>query len=179
MAHSEHLECNWHCSVCTLSVLYWWFNIKLVENIWYSVVVHIDSNNYWKFSFGSVLTISRRLMLCSNVNATLQLRYFIINFHSNRFVSKCDLLTWCLILTGSLLTMPMIDGIMAEVPPLINESDLHISQLTLNLLSSLCRVHPGSTMKLYDEILAEVLVLIRSPLLQGRLIWLGSSLISK
>ncbi|XP_063954997.1 cullin-associated NEDD8-dissociated protein 1-like isoform X1 [Lytechinus pictus] len=68
---------------------------------------------------------------------------------------------------GPSLTSTMMDGIMTELPPLINESDLHISQLTLNLLTSLCEIHPSSMSKIYDHILVEILVLVRSPLLQG------------
>lgn len=68
---------------------------------------------------------------------------------------------------GALLTEPMIDGILAEIPPLINESDLHISQLTLNLLTSLCCKHPKSMAKVCDSIMKEIFILVRSPLLQG------------
>ncbi|XP_071811076.1 cullin-associated NEDD8-dissociated protein 1-like isoform X1 [Apostichopus japonicus] len=65
------------------------------------------------------------------------------------------------------ISEPMIDGILAEVPPLINESDLHISQLTLNLLTSLSVKHPKSMWKVCDNIVKEIFVLVRSPLLQG------------
>lgn len=64
----------------------------------------------------------------------------------------------------------MIDGILAEIPPLINESDLHISQLTLNLLTSLCCKHPKSMAKVCDSIMKEIFILVRSPLLQGKFI---------
>ncbi|XP_022103590.1 cullin-associated NEDD8-dissociated protein 1-like [Acanthaster planci] len=68
---------------------------------------------------------------------------------------------------GSALTMPMVDGILAELPPLISDSDLHISQLTLHLLTSVCRVHPTNAAKTRDAILPAILSLIKSPLLQG------------
>ena len=64
--------------------------------------------------------------------------------------------------------MPMIDGVMAELPPLISDSDLHISQLTLHLLTSMCHVHPTSFNKSREPILNAILTLIKSPLLQGK-----------
>ena len=63
--------------------------------------------------------------------------------------------------------MPMVDGILTELPPLISDADLHISQLTLHLLTSVCRVHPASAAKTREAILAAILSLIKSPLLQG------------
>lgn len=65
------------------------------------------------------------------------------------------------------LTSEMIDKIMNELPALINESDLHISQLTMSLLTSISRVHKQSLVQVTDAILPEILVLIKSPLLQG------------
>jgi len=70
---------------------------------------------------------------------------------------------------GSYLTSASISGVLAETPALINESDLHVSQLTLVLLTSLIRTH--SEMQdveiIPKKILPEALVLVRSPLLQG------------
>ncbi|XP_077989699.1 cullin-associated NEDD8-dissociated protein 1-like isoform X1 [Glandiceps talaboti] len=68
---------------------------------------------------------------------------------------------------GSSLTTTMIDGILAECPPLINESDLHVSQLTMNLLTSISKVHSNSMANIDRTILPEVFTLVRSPLLQG------------
>lgn len=55
-----------------------------------------------------------------------------------------------------------------ELPPLLNESDLHIAQLTLTLLTSVAQVLPSALCKIGDHILPEILVLVRSPLLQGK-----------
>lgn len=63
-----------------------------------------------------------------------------------------------------------IQEILCEVPPLINESDLHVSQLTLSLLTSLIRSRPEQMHELSivpQKILPETLHLVRSPLLQG------------
>ncbi|KAH9373876.1 hypothetical protein HPB48_016148 [Haemaphysalis longicornis] len=61
----------------------------------------------------------------------------------------------------------MVATVMQELPALINETDLHISQLTLNLLTSISKVHPQSLSLVSSAILPEILVLVRSPLLQG------------
>ncbi|XP_060552206.1 cullin-associated NEDD8-dissociated protein 1-like [Ruditapes philippinarum] len=68
---------------------------------------------------------------------------------------------------GSALTASMINEMMKEMPPLINENDLHVSQLTLNLLSSISKIHKQSMANIPNEILPQILVLIQSPLLQG------------
>ncbi|CAG2112251.1 unnamed protein product [Medioppia subpectinata] len=65
------------------------------------------------------------------------------------------------------LSPETIGIILNEVPPLINESDLHISQLTLNMLTSLIRSHLAFLAIIPQTILPEALVLVRSPLLQG------------
>lgn len=71
---------------------------------------------------------------------------------------------------GAYLVEDSIEEILREVPPLINESDLHISQLTLSLLTSLIRSRPEQIQDLPivpQKILPETLHLVRSPLLQG------------
>ncbi|RWS15707.1 Cullin-associated NEDD8-dissociated protein 1-like protein [Dinothrombium tinctorium] len=68
---------------------------------------------------------------------------------------------------GEQFTVELISIILQEVPPLINESDLHISQLTLSLLTSLTRSHQAFLSIIPQKILPETLVLVRSPLLQG------------
>ncbi|OQR70115.1 cullin-associated NEDD8-dissociated protein 1-like, partial [Tropilaelaps mercedesae] len=61
----------------------------------------------------------------------------------------------------------MVNCIMKELRALISEADLHISQLTLHLLTSVAQVHRQSLMTVTKEILPEILVLVKSPLLQG------------
>lgn len=68
---------------------------------------------------------------------------------------------------SDVLDTELIDKVMVELPSLISESDLHISQLTLNLLTSISHVHKQSLMIVTNIILPEILVLVRSPLLQG------------
>ncbi|XP_054718633.1 cullin-associated NEDD8-dissociated protein 1-like [Uloborus diversus] len=65
------------------------------------------------------------------------------------------------------LTQDMITTVLAELPPLISESDLHISQLTMSLLTSISKVQKQPLMNVTDAILPEILTLVHSPLLQG------------
>ncbi|XP_076457085.1 cullin-associated NEDD8-dissociated protein 1-like [Babylonia areolata] len=68
---------------------------------------------------------------------------------------------------GSSLTTNMINDMMKEMPPLISENDLHVSQLTLNLLTSLCDISKANMASISSEILPQCFLLVQSPLLQG------------
>ncbi|CAH1772992.1 unnamed protein product [Owenia fusiformis] len=68
---------------------------------------------------------------------------------------------------GSSLSASMINDVMKELPALINESDLHVSQLTMNLLTTISQVSKLSMSNIQSAILPQLLVLIQSPLLQG------------
>lgn len=61
----------------------------------------------------------------------------------------------------------MFGNILEELPPLISESDLHVSQLSLNLLTSMCCVNPEAMANTREKILPQLVQLLRSPLLQG------------
>ncbi|KAK2158819.1 hypothetical protein LSH36_163g01004 [Paralvinella palmiformis] len=61
----------------------------------------------------------------------------------------------------------MFGNILDELPPLISESDLHVSQLSLNLLTSMCCINPDAMSSTRDKILPQLMQLLRSPLLQG------------
>lgn len=55
-----------------------------------------------------------------------------------------------------------------ELPPLLSESDLHIAQLCLQLLTSIAKLQPQALADLNRPfILPEILLLAKSPLLQG------------
>lgn len=61
-----------------------------------------------------------------------------------------------------------IQIVLSELPPLINDSDLYISQLSLILLTSLIKSGKAHQFPIItDKILEATLVLVRSPLLQG------------
>lgn len=58
--------------------------------------------------------------------------------------------------------------VLDELPPLVSENDLHIAQLTLSLLCTVCATHPTTMADLQrTTLLQQVLALARSPLLQG------------
>jgi len=57
--------------------------------------------------------------------------------------------------------------VLNELPPLVSESDLHIAQLTLCLLTSISINHKTVVPAVREHVLPEVLKLAESPLLQG------------
>ncbi|XP_069960266.1 cullin-associated NEDD8-dissociated protein 1 [Cherax quadricarinatus] len=65
------------------------------------------------------------------------------------------------------LSPQMLDKVLGELPPLINESDLHIAQLCLTLLTSTAKLHKSSLANFLQLIMPDVMALVRSPLLQG------------
>ncbi|ELW67022.1 Cullin-associated NEDD8-dissociated protein 1 [Tupaia chinensis] len=65
------------------------------------------------------------------------------------------------------LTVAMIDAVLDELPPLISESDMHVSQMAISFLTTLAKVYPSSLSKISGSILNELIGLVRSPLLQG------------
>ncbi|KAG0714350.1 Cullin-associated NEDD8-dissociated protein 1 [Chionoecetes opilio] len=68
---------------------------------------------------------------------------------------------------SSALSPQMLDKVLVELPPLINESDLHIAQLCLTLLTSTAKLHKASLANFLQLIMPDVMALVRSPLLQG------------
>uniref|UniRef100_A0A8D3CCK0 TATA-binding protein interacting (TIP20) domain-containing protein n=1 Tax=Scophthalmus maximus TaxID=52904 RepID=A0A8D3CCK0_SCOMX len=77
--------------------------------------------------------------------------------------------TTCETLTHTHRVTPvMVDAVLAELPPLISESDMHVSQMALSFLSTLAVTHPSSLGQLSgSNILQQLIALVRSPLLQG------------
>lgn len=70
-------------------------------------------------------------------------------------------------------SVDLLDGesaqsvILVDVPNLINENDLYISQLALNMLKTVIKTHKAFHQIVPQHVLPETLKLIRSPLLQG------------
>lgn len=62
----------------------------------------------------------------------------------------------------------LLHHIIVEVPPLLDESDLHIAQWTLVILKSIAEHHPCALQDLPNHIFPQIVVLVRSPLLQGK-----------
>ena len=65
------------------------------------------------------------------------------------------------------LDLATLSPVLAELPPLVSETDLHIAQLTLALLTSVTTSHASTIPVIQKSILPEVLKLAESPLLQG------------
>uniref|UniRef100_A0AAY4B150 TATA-binding protein interacting (TIP20) domain-containing protein n=1 Tax=Denticeps clupeoides TaxID=299321 RepID=A0AAY4B150_9TELE len=65
------------------------------------------------------------------------------------------------------LKPPMTDAVLIELLPLIQENDMHVSQVAITLLTCLAKACPSSLSKISDSVLPEILNLVHSPLLQG------------
>ncbi|XP_023667069.1 cullin-associated NEDD8-dissociated protein 2 [Paramormyrops kingsleyae] len=65
------------------------------------------------------------------------------------------------------LKPPMMESVVNELPALISENDMHVSQMAITLLTSMTKVCPSSLTKIGSNVLPEVLNLVHSPLLQG------------
>ncbi|XP_014246740.1 cullin-associated NEDD8-dissociated protein 1 isoform X2 [Cimex lectularius] len=69
---------------------------------------------------------------------------------------------------SSTLNLNLLEKVKVELPPLLSESDLHIAQLTLVLLTSIAKLQPTALSDLNKPfMLPEILTLAKSPLLQG------------
>lgn len=65
------------------------------------------------------------------------------------------------------LNPELLSHVIVELPPLLDESDLHIAQWTLVILKSIAENHPKALYDINTTIMTEILVLLKSPLLQG------------
>ncbi|NXN92906.1 CAND1 protein, partial [Rhinopomastus cyanomelas] len=68
---------------------------------------------------------------------------------------------------GDSLQPAMIEAVLTELPALITESDMHVSQVAVAFLTTLAKVYPSCISKVSSSVLAEVFRLVHSPLLQG------------
>ena len=60
-----------------------------------------------------------------------------------------------------------LEPVLIELQPLLTDSDLHIAQLTMNLLTSVAKLHKNSLSKIQSTCLPQIFHLSQSPLLQG------------
>ena len=67
---------------------------------------------------------------------------------------------------ASLITDKNLEPVLMEVQPLLNDSDLHIAQLTMNLLTSVARLHKSSVKVVQNTSFHQIFTLAQSPLLQ-------------
>ena len=61
-----------------------------------------------------------------------------------------------------------LSPVLVELPPLLTETDLHIAQLTMNLLTTVAKLHKASIAEVQTNSLPEIFRLAQSPLLQVR-----------
>lgn len=66
------------------------------------------------------------------------------------------------------INIDLVRYITAELPPLLDEADLHIAQWTLIILKTIAFYLPTALQDINKNILPEVMNLIKSPLLQGK-----------
>lgn len=67
----------------------------------------------------------------------------------------------------NVLFVDLLQQVTTELPPLLDECDLHIAQWTMVILKSIAEVHPGALQDIRSNILPQIMVLVKSPLLQG------------
>ena len=70
---------------------------------------------------------------------------------------------------AGVLTPANLEPVLLGLPPLITESDLHIAQLNMSLLSSVARLQKGALPTVTETSLPEIFKLAQSPLLQGKI----------
>lgn len=68
---------------------------------------------------------------------------------------------------------PLLQTAIIEIKPLISDSDLHVAQFSLILLTTVSRKHPQALMGIHDQFLPAILQLLKSPLLQVNTIYNG------
>ncbi|XP_061474480.1 cullin-associated NEDD8-dissociated protein 1-like isoform X4 [Rhineura floridana] len=61
----------------------------------------------------------------------------------------------------------MIECVLMELPDLISENDMHVSQVAIIFLTTLAKVYPSSLSKISGTVLSELFQLVYSPLMQG------------
>ncbi|XP_054906325.1 cullin-associated NEDD8-dissociated protein 2 [Poeciliopsis prolifica] len=60
-----------------------------------------------------------------------------------------------------------LEPVLSEIPSLVDESDMHVSQVSITLLTCMAKACPSSLAKISSSVLSGVFKLIHSPLLQG------------
>ncbi|XP_004692419.1 PREDICTED: cullin-associated NEDD8-dissociated protein 2 isoform X1 [Condylura cristata] len=66
---------------------------------------------------------------------------------------------------GASLPPTALRAVLAELPPLVSESDMHVAQLAVDFLATVARVQPTSLAAVSSPVLSELLCLLRCPLL--------------
>ena len=104
-------------------------------------------------------------------NTLTKLYYFCFFFRKNQRALKLSTLVLLDVLVknyAAVLTPANLEPVLLGLPPLITESDLHIAQLNMSLLSSVARLQKGALPIVTETSLPEIFRLAQSPLLQGK-----------
>lgn len=68
---------------------------------------------------------------------------------------------------GCSVTPADLEPVLGELPALLDESDMHVSQVSVTLLTCVAAASPASLARISCSVLPRVIGLIQSPLLQG------------
>jgi hypothetical protein len=66
---------------------------------------------------------------------------------------------------GLSLPPPAVRAVLAELPALVSENDMHVAQLAVDFLATVTQAQPTSLVEVSGPVLAELLQLLQSPLL--------------
>ncbi|KAH8410584.1 hypothetical protein KR009_005701 [Drosophila setifemur] len=92
---------------------------------------------------------------------------FLRKNHRALKLHSLDLINKIVINYSSNFEPNLLQTAIVEIPPLISDSDLHVAQYSLTLLSTVARRQPQALVGIHEQFLRSVLILVRSPLLQG------------
>ncbi|KAH8397595.1 hypothetical protein KR215_000143 [Drosophila sulfurigaster] len=92
---------------------------------------------------------------------------FLRKNHRALKLHSLDLINKIVINYSSNFEPNVLQTAIVEIPGLISDSDLHVAQYSLTLLSTTARRQPQALVGIHEKFLPSVLLLVRSPLLQG------------
>ena len=128
-----------------------------------SPILVIDCLFFFKYDFKSIL-----LYIYFQSDVVPSLGSFLRKNQRALKLNSLTLLDTLVTYYSNLFHPSLLQTAINELPPLLSESDLHIAQLSLVLLTSAAKQQPQALICVHETILPEVMVLVRSPLLQGR-----------
>lgn len=91
---------------------------------------------------------------------------FLRKNHRALKLHSLDLINKIVINYSSNFEPSVLQSAIVEIPGLISDSDLHVAQYSLTLLSTTARRQPQALVGIHEKFLPSVLILVRSPLLQ-------------
>lgn len=88
---------------------------------------------------------------------------------NQRALKLCTLACLTTLVThhGASIKPAALEPVLSELPALVDESDMHVSQVSITLLTCMAKASPSSLAKISSSVLPGVFRLVHSPLLQG------------